>query len=87
MYGINRILRKYGHKFDIGKSVNFRKSQECYKTAIKELKECGKGFIKSAKEITEEGNMHYILMQFCLLIDLVRNLKAKQNKLKLCQIL
>ena len=59
MYRINRILKKFGHEYDIGKSVNFRKSQDLYKTAIKELKEFGKGYTKSAEEITENGNFYY----------------------------
>ena len=55
-YGINRILRKHGHEYDITKSLNFRKSQDAYKAAIKELKEHGKGYVKSAEEIDENGN-------------------------------
>ena len=39
MYGINRVLKKFGHEFDIGKSQNFRKSQEAFKNAVKELRE------------------------------------------------
>ena len=55
MYALNRILREFGHDYDITKSLSFRKSQEAFKAAVKELKENGKGYVKSAEDTDEMG--------------------------------
>ena len=54
-YGFNRALRKYGHNFDITKYefTSFTESIKTFDEACKELKQHGKGFVKSYKEILQ----------------------------------
>ena len=56
-YALNRVLKKKNTVFDLisKDAVAFRKSNEAFESAIKELKKEGKGDVKSKKEITEEG--------------------------------
>lgn len=64
-YALNRILKKHGHEFDITKSPNFKCAMDAFDNAVKELKEHGKGHVKSAEEITEDG-------KYCIVLFLVR---------------
>lgn len=52
-YGLNRALKKYGHKFDITKREcsAFTKSIKAFEDAKLELKQCGKGVTKNTKYI------------------------------------
>ena len=54
-YGLSRILKNFGHELDITKSPSFQDSIEAFELAVKKLKEKGKGYVNSAKEITEQG--------------------------------
>ena len=54
-YAINRILKKHGHAFDITKSPFFKPCMDSFNDAVKELKEAGRGHVKSKEEISEDG--------------------------------
>ena len=56
-YAINRILKKHGHAFDITKSPFFKQCMDAFDDAVKELKEAGRGHVKSAEEIEENGKI------------------------------
>ena len=62
-YSLNRILKEKGHQYDIiyENSLSFKKSQQAFLDSQKELKSLGKGEIKSAPEITEEGTINVIV--------------------------
>ena len=63
---LNRILNSKGHLYDITdkKTASFKKSQQSFTDAIKELKANGKGDVESYPEIQESGRY---LMLFALL--------------------
>ena len=50
-------MKKYGHAYDITKSPEFKPAMDAFEDAVKELKENGKGSVKSAEEITEDGEL------------------------------
>ena len=54
-YGINRVLKKHGHAFDIMKSPGFAKCMKDFDLACLKLKQQGKGFVKNYIEIEDEG--------------------------------
>ena len=54
-YAINHILKKHGHGFDITKSPFFKSCMDAFNDAVKELKEEGRGHVKSKEEISETG--------------------------------
>lgn len=54
-YSLNRCLKKAGKMFDITKSEAFIPSQQAFNDATKDLKMCGKGVVKSHKEIIPSG--------------------------------
>ena len=58
-YIINRILKTKGHLYDIMSkaTLSFKWSQQAFIDSQKELKALGKAEIKSAPEITEDGNL------------------------------
>ena len=60
-YALNRILKKHGHAYDITKSPEFKFAMDSFDNAVKELKENGKGYVKSAAEITEDGKHKIII--------------------------
>ena len=62
-YALNRILKNKGHLYDIinPSSLSFRRSQKAFKASQKELKELGKAQVHSAPEITEDGEIAFIL--------------------------
>ena len=57
-YALNRILRNKGHLYNITeKGTSFRKCNEAFKVALKDLKSEGKAEVKSYPEITEDGTL------------------------------
>lgn len=56
-YGLNRALKRFGHKFDITKRqcTAFTSSINAYEDATKMLKQEGKGFTKNHKAIETAG--------------------------------
>ena len=56
-YALYRILKQKGHLYDIisENGISFKKSNEAYKVAMKEVKDEGKAEVKSHPEILEEG--------------------------------
>ena len=54
-YGLNRLLRKQGHEFDITKSPNYVQCMKNFDLACLELKQQGKGYVKNNEEINDEG--------------------------------
>ena len=54
-YGLNRLLKKKGHEYDITKSPNFATCMDNFDLACKELKANGKAFVKNYEEIEDEG--------------------------------
>ena len=52
---LNSGLEQEQNQNDITKSPNFRKYMDAFDIAVKELKENGKGYVKSAQEISEDG--------------------------------
>ena len=65
-YALNRILKKYGHAYDITKSPEFKPAMDAFDDAMKELKENGKGHVNSAEEISEDGKHKMFLFNiFC----------------------
>ena len=79
-YNLNRILKNKGHEYDIMNthSLSFKKFQQAFMDSQKELKALGKGEIKSAPEITEEG-------QSCLLYLLMNDTPIR-NQIVPCQL-
>ena len=61
-YALNRILKQKGHLYDIisENGTSFKKSNDAYKIAMKELKEEGKAEVKSHPEIAEGKNMIFV---------------------------
>ncbi len=64
-YGLNRALKRFGHKFDITKRecTAFTSSIKAYEDATTELKQEGKGFTKNHEAINTAGkikNKYYI---------------------------
>ena len=55
MYGLNRVLKKKGHEYDIMKSTQFMKSQEAFQQAIVNLKQMGYRYVVPYKEIKPKG--------------------------------
>ena len=55
-YGINRMLKRKGHEYDIVHSSSFTGCQSAFSDACKELKEEGLGVVNSYKEIEPKGN-------------------------------
>jgi hypothetical protein len=55
-YSLNRVLKRYGHKFDITKRecTAFTASIKAYEDAMTELKQEGKGFTKSRAAVSPE---------------------------------
>ena len=64
-YALNRILKEKSDVRDIIEkgSKTFKKSQEAFTNAVKELKSQGKAEIHSKHEITEDGKRHIYLGQ------------------------
>ena len=62
-HGIKRALKNYGHLYDITdkKSTSFSKSIKAFESAMKDLKQCGKGYVTHKKEIEPRGS--YISLQ------------------------
>ena len=54
---LNQILKQKGHLYDIisENGTSFKKSNDAYKVAMRELKDEGKAEVKSHPEIEEEG--------------------------------
>ena len=62
-YAIKHILKKHSHAFDITKSPFFKPCMDAFSDAVKELKEAGRGHVKSKEEITESGIYGLILLK------------------------
>ena len=54
-YGMKRLLRNYGHGYDITKSESFVHSQSAFSDTCKMLKKLGYGYVESYKEIKPQG--------------------------------
>ena len=84
-YSLNRILKGKGHQYDIihENSLSFNKSQRAFLDSQKELKSLGKGEIKSAAEITEEGEyLHYNCFVIVYVLSTITPLIVESFKIK-----
>lgn len=70
-YSLNRVLKRYGHKFDITKRecTAFAASIKAYEDASTELKQEGKGFTKNYAAVSPEGKNIAINYNYCIYIQ------------------
>ena len=59
--GFTRELVKHNRNIDLTSDPMFKKSQSAFKDACKELKQIGKGTIKSYPEIIHAGNFYFVV--------------------------
>ena len=65
-YGLNRLLGKHRHEFDITKLLNFVQCMKNFDVVCLELKQQGKGFVKNYEEIKDEGNYSIFSLKICI---------------------
>ena len=62
-HGLKRALKEYGQEFDITdkKSLSFQGNCKAFKSAMKDLKQSGKGHVSHPPEIMPTGKFLFIL--------------------------